>query len=157
MLHGLGPKSVISILEKVTFYLKKLRWIAGLPPQKKGRLRESIKKDYLKNITTYSAWGRPDQCNQLLCGLNPKWTCSQRHLPLHHVSIQPETPPQREEEIAGQKSSAHSLSTQNLHYRVWSTPETNLDLFHGTYQSSLTTRQGVFRHPCYIYNCKPED
>ena len=59
MLHGLGPKSVISILEKVTFYLKKLRWIAGLPPQKKGRLRESIKKDYLKNITTYSAWGHP--------------------------------------------------------------------------------------------------
>ena len=160
MLHGLGPKSVISILEKVTFYLKKLRWIAGLPPQKKGRLRESIKKDYLKNITTYSAWGRPDQCNQLLCGLNPKWTCSQRHLPLHRAPIQPETPPHREEEIAVQKTSAHSLFTQisTTGFGLGSTnPETKLDLFHGTYQSSLTTRQGVFRHLCYIYNCKPED
>ena len=66
MLYGFGPKSVISILEKVVFYLKKLRWIASLPPQEKGKLRESTKKEYLKNINTYSAWGRPDQCNQLL-------------------------------------------------------------------------------------------
>ena len=160
MLYGLGPKSVISILEKVVFYLKKLRWVASLPPQEKGKLRENIKKDYFKNINTYSAWGRLNQCNQLLCGLNPKWTCSQRHLPLHRVPPQPETPPQREEEIAEQKSGAHSLFTQisSTGFGLGrTTPETNLDLFQGTYQSSLTTRQGVFRHLCYIYNCKPED
>ena len=111
-------------------------------------------------MDTYSAWGRPNQCNQLLCGLNPKWTCSQRHLPLHHVSIQPEAPPHREEETAGQKSSAHSLFTQisTTGFGLGrTTPETNLDLFHGTYQSSLTTRQGVFRHLTGVYNCKPED
>ena len=45
MLHGLGPKSVISILEKVAFYLKKLRWIASLPPQE---TTSSLPQDYLK-------------------------------------------------------------------------------------------------------------
>ena len=76
------------------------------------------------------------------------------------MSIQPEAPPHREEETAGQKSSAHSLFTQisTTGFGLGrTTPETNLDLFHGTYQSSLTTRQGVFRHLTGVYNCKPED
>ena len=160
MLYGLGPKSIISILEKVNFYLKKLQFLVSLPPQDRNKLRENIKKDYLKNIGTYSAWGRLDQCNQLLCGLNPKRTCSKRHILLHRVPLQSETQPQRGEEIAEQKCGAHSLfskiSTTGFGLgRI--TPETNPKLFQGTYQSSLSSRQKVFRHLSFLFNCKPED
>ena len=57
MLHGLGPKSVISILEKVAFYLKKLRWIASLPPQETTSslpqvyFPKRLPQDYLKTTS----------------------------------------------------------------------------------------------------------
>ena len=57
MLYGLGPKSVISILEKVVFYLKKLRWIASLPPQETTSslpqvyFPKRLPQDYLKTTS----------------------------------------------------------------------------------------------------------
>ena len=49
-----------------------------LLPQDYLKSTSSLPQDCLKNINTYPAWGRPNQRNQLLCGLNPT---SQRHLP----------------------------------------------------------------------------
>ena len=160
MLYGLGPKSIISILEKVTFYLKKLRFLASLPSQDRSQVRERIKRDYLKNISNVSTWGHQEQCNQLLCGLAPKRTCAKKHLLLHPVSPQPETQTSKGEDITEQKNGAHSLfhSISTTGFGLGrATPETNKKLFHGTYQSSLSTRQEVFRHLCYLFNHKSED
>ena len=160
MMYGLGPKSAVSILEKVLWYLKKLRFLASLPSQDRSQVKERIKRDYLKNISNVSTWGRQEQCNQLLCGLAPKRTCAKKHLLLHPVPPQPETQASEGESIAEQKNGAHSLfhSISTTGFGLGrTTPETNSSLFHGTYQSSLSTRQEVFRHLCYLFNHKSEE